>query len=431
MLRATTSLSILLALASAQHIGTAIKEVPLSFPSWKCTKSSSGKSKCVKQSTKLVIDAFHRNLHKVGATSTSCYTNGSLDPTLCPDAATCAKNCALEGVDYAAAGMKVDGQGSVTLSQQVKNADGTWTTVSPRAYLLAADGKNYVDLKMLNQELSFDVDISQLVCGMNGAIYFSEMEANGGRSSLNPAGAAYGTGYCDAQCPQLSFINGEANVGGQYGACCNEMDLFEANARAQAYTPHACGISSVYKGDCANTDECTQETGVCDKWGCAFNPYSQHPDFYGLSKLVDTTKKFTVTTQFITDTGTSSGNLAEIRRLYVQGGKIISNAAITYGDPQASTTSLTNPYCTSTSSWFTQRGGLTAMGQALQRGMVLVMSIWWDVGGYMNWLDTGSSGPCNETEGNPELINAQHPDVSVTVSNVRYGDLGTTYSGTV
>ena len=45
--------------------------------------------------------------------------------------------------------------------------------------------------------------MSQLPCGLNGALYFVEMQADGGLSEYpgNKAGAAYGTGYCDAQCP--------------------------------------------------------------------------------------------------------------------------------------------------------------------------------------------------------------------------------------
>jgi hypothetical protein len=42
------------------------------------------------------------------------------------------------------------------------------------------------------------------------------MDEDGGLSkhSGNKAGAKYGTGYCDAQCPRdLKFIDGEANVG--------------------------------------------------------------------------------------------------------------------------------------------------------------------------------------------------------------------------
>lgn len=79
-------------------------------------------------------------------------------------------------------------------------------------------------------------------CGLNGALYFVAMDEDGGMSkySTNKAGAKYGTGYCDAQCPRdLKFINGEANSAqwnpssndqnagvGQYGSCCTEMDIW-------------------------------------------------------------------------------------------------------------------------------------------------------------------------------------------------------------
>jgi len=42
--------------------------------------------------------------------------------------------------------------------------------------------------------------VSTLPCGLNGALYFVEMDADGGKSkyATNKVGAAYGTGYCDA-----------------------------------------------------------------------------------------------------------------------------------------------------------------------------------------------------------------------------------------
>ena len=47
-------------------------------------------------------------------------------------------------------------------------------------------------------------------CGLNGALYFVAMDADGGYSKYPTAGAKYGTGYCDAQCPHdLKWINGE------------------------------------------------------------------------------------------------------------------------------------------------------------------------------------------------------------------------------
>jgi cellulose 1,4-beta-cellobiosidase len=50
--------------------------------------------------------------------------------------------------------------------------------------------------QLLNQEFTFDVDMSNLDCGLNGALYFSEMPADGGMAAFptNKAGAKYGTG---------------------------------------------------------------------------------------------------------------------------------------------------------------------------------------------------------------------------------------------
>lgn len=74
-----------------------------------------------------------------------------------------------------------------------------------------ANNTEYELFKVLNQEFSFDVDVSNLPCAYNGAVYFTEMAADGGLSKYpnNKAGAQYGTGYCDSQCPHdLQFING-------------------------------------------------------------------------------------------------------------------------------------------------------------------------------------------------------------------------------
>jgi len=82
--------------------------------------------------------------------------------------------------------------------------------VSPRVYLLDESGQNYETLYLLNQELTFEVDVSNLPCGMNGAFYLTSMPADGGRNAKNPAGATYGTGYCDAQARQKNWKIGLA-----------------------------------------------------------------------------------------------------------------------------------------------------------------------------------------------------------------------------
>lgn len=195
---------LLSALASSQQIGKHIPEVHPKLPTYHCTK----KGGCTQRATTIVLDEFFRNVHDVNNTHISCGTYAALNTTLCPDAEACAENCALEGIDYAANGVRTHGD-SVVMNQFVKLPNGTYDSVGPRLYLLDVGGEDYELFKMLDMEIAFDVDVSKLVCGMNGALYFAEMEASGGRGNLNPAGAAYGTGYCDAQCPRLAWINGE------------------------------------------------------------------------------------------------------------------------------------------------------------------------------------------------------------------------------
>ncbi|KAI9924209.1 hypothetical protein MW887_007159 [Aspergillus wentii] len=402
----------LLPLISAQKIGT--QEVHPQLDTWKCTSSNG----CVKQDTSIVLDSATHWIHGSDG-KTSCTTDDGLDSSLCPDKESCAKNCIIDGItDYTSYGVETSGE-SMHLRAYIKDGDSVKAT-SPRVYLLNEDGKNYDMLQLLNQEFTFDVDMSKLPCGMNGALYLSEMEKDGGRSDLNPAGAQYGTGYCDAQCPVASWVNGEANSK-SVGACCNEMDIWEANARATGYTPHPCNVTSLYQ--C--TDDDCGSSGVCDKSGCGYNPYAlgSH-DYYGYNKKVDTTKPFTVITQFVTNDNTTSGHLTEIRRQYIQNGKVIENAKTEVSGQQID--SMTDAYCSNSADYFGEVGGLKGMGKALGRGMVLTFSLWNDADQFMNWLDSGDAGPCNSTEGNPELIQKNHPDTAVTFSNIRWGDIGST-----
>ncbi|KAL2827676.1 concanavalin A-like lectin/glucanase domain-containing protein [Aspergillus pseudoustus] len=424
-----------LPLISAQQIGTAERR-PL-LDTWKCTTARG----CVKQKTSIVLDAATHDIHQIG-TDTPCAVDDTLDADLCPDKETCAANCVIDGItDYASHGVTTRGS-RLTLKQYLRNATtGSLTSVSPRVYLVDEStnkptrpkdrnaAKDYELLHLLNQEFTFDVDVSGLPCGMNGALYLSEMEASGGRdATLNPAGASYGTGYCDAQCYVHAWINGEANVDGN-GACCNEMDIWEGNSRATGFTPHACNYAGGGLYECTSDEECNGPTGendsVCDKWGCGFNPYALgNHGFYGRGRGfgVDTTKKFTVVTQFVTSDNTTSGELVEIRRLYVQDGEVIGNAVV-----QGSRNSITDALCDTTASWFEGFNGLDGMGKALGRGMVLALSIWNDAGGYMQWLDGGDAGPCNATEGAPSFIEANTPDTSITFDKIRWGDIGSTY----
>lgn len=194
----------LFAIARGQQVGTLQAENHPKLTWQKCTRGGS----CATQSTgEVVLDSNWRWLHTTTG-YTNCYTGNTWNTTLCPDGKTCAANCALDGADYPGTyGITTSGNSLnlkfVTTSQQ-KN-------IGSRVYLMASQTR-YQMFQLLNQEFTFDVDVSKLPCGLNGALYFSQMDADGGlaKYSTNKAGAKYGTGYCDSQCPRdIKFINGE------------------------------------------------------------------------------------------------------------------------------------------------------------------------------------------------------------------------------
>lgn len=448
----------LLGLVHAQQVGTNQAEVHPSLPSQTCTTSGG----CKTEATKIVIDSNWRWTHNVGG-STNCYTGNTWNTALCPDPVTCAKNCAIDGADYQGT------YGITTSNQEVALklvTKGPYSTnIGSRIYLLK-DDNTYKLFNLLNQEFAFDVDVSQLPCGLNGALYFVQMDADGGKSKYptNKAGAAYGTGYCDAQCPHdIKFINGEANVNnwtpsptdpnagtGQYGSCCPEMDIWESNSISNAFTSHPCTVSGQTR--CTSPTQCGDDAsgnrfkGVCDKDGCDWNPYRMgNKTFYGpgSSFTLDSTKPFTVVTQFITSDKTANGNLVEIKRFYKQNGKIIQTPNANWKGIDA-VNSITDKVCTQSKTLFgdtndhATKGGLTALGNALKKGVVLTLSLWTDHAANCLWLDSSyplnkspslpgvARGTCATTSGVPKDVEAAVPGATVKYSNIRIGDIGST-----
>ncbi|KAH8173519.1 glycosyl hydrolase family 7 domain-containing protein [Sarocladium implicatum] len=404
----------IIGLASAQSPDDT-PEVHPSLTTYKCTTAGG----CVEQETKIVLDALAHPVYQKDNPSKNCGDWGEApDPDVCPDAETCQANCLMSGIpDLSKYGVVTTGD---ELYLDMLRDDGS--VLSPRVYLLSEDEQTYELLQLTGNEFSFDVDVSKLPCGMNGALYLSEMEADGGKSDLNKAGAYYGTGYCDAQCFTTPFINGEPNIEG-YGSCCNEMDIWEANARANSIAPHPCNQTALYKCEGA---ECEFD-GVCDEWGCTYNPYALgNPDYYGYDKMVDTTRPFTVVTQFPAD---EDGNLKEYRRFYIQDGKMIDQAPVKQDNVTLDNT-MDDEYCASRGSErYFDLGATKAMGDALTRGMVLAFSVWWSEGDEMSWLDgeAENAGPCKAGEGKPSNILDIQPDTAVTFSKIKWGEIGSTY----
>lgn len=220
------------------------------------------------------------------------------------------------------------------------------------------------------------------------------------------------------------------------------MDIWEANSISTAYTPHPCknpGLQACTGLDCG--DGADRYRGVCDKDGCDFNSYRMGvKDFYGPGMKLNTKAKMTVVTQFIG----SGSSLSEIRRFYVQNGKVFKNSQSAI--PGVTGNSLTDSFCAAQksafgdTSSFANLGGMNGMGASLARGHVLVMSLWDDHAVNMLWLDSTyptdadpnkpgvARGTCSIDSGKPDEVERDFPNSSVVFSNIKFGPIGSTFN---
>ena len=67
------------------------------------------------------------------------------------------------------------------------------------------DAEHYKMFDLKNQEFTFDVDMSGLPCGLNGALYFSEMAADGGKAAH--AGNNVSTQPCSFPVLRIGFLH--------------------------------------------------------------------------------------------------------------------------------------------------------------------------------------------------------------------------------
>ena len=79
-----------------------------------------------------------------------------------------------------------------------------------------------------------------MLLSVSGAQYHTAAQDGGLHYPGNSAGPAYGTGYCDAQCPHdIKWINGEANM--------------EVRRRVEIVELHTNVCKNLLQHDCLNT----------------------------------------------------------------------------------------------------------------------------------------------------------------------------------
>jgi len=451
----------LFATAQSQGAGTLTKEKHPQLDYHVCSSHGG----CKKHTTGLVIDSNWRWTHVAGET-TNCYTGNLWDPALCPDEETCSKNCVIEGADKEYEGTYGVKTKKDEVSLQFVTQGPYTTNVGSRLYMMDNDGENYKMFHLKNREFTFTVDDSEVDCGLNGALYFVQMQKDGGKSAYmkynEVAGAKFGTGYCDAQCPHdMKWISGRANMldwvpsevdenagTGKYGTCCTEIDLWEANRESMALTMHACDHQNYrcHGKPCGDNGE-DRFSGVCDKNGCDIQHTrltDESQRFYGPGHkyTIDTKKPITVTTQFITHDNTDSGKLSEVRQFYTQNGVTTHHPKYKVNGKHHD--SITDEFCedwvsvTKDGTNFLEKGGLKAVGDAFEEGVVLVVSLWDDHYANMLWLDStypitadasvpgAVRGSCPLTSGVPSDIEKSLANATVKYSDIRWGHIGAT-----
>lgn len=163
----------------------------------------------------------------------------------------------------------------------------------------------------------------------------------------------------------FSEMSSDSNIGSGYcdaqgfsAAPCGEMDIFEANIIAAHITTHPC------------------ENGSCDKSG------SGQEIMFANSGM---SSKLHIKTSFKTENGV----LSDITQI------------ITDTNENSQTLTITDTGA---------NGGFSSMGQSFKNGMVLIMSLWTNGAGGMEWLN----GQCNSYETDTSKVYGSFSNIDVS-----------------
>jgi len=197
---------------------------------------------------------------------------------------------------------------------------------------------------LLGRSLSFDVNLANVGCACNLALYLVQMPAYNSSNTADPTSC--GNYYCDAN-----------KVCGIY---CPEFDIMEANNRAFQTTPHKCNAPS---GNYYSS---------CDGGGCGQNVIRINSNAYGPggSFTINTQSEFSVNIYFGLN---SNGQLNSVTTTLSQSGR---NFQMTHDDSKCG------------------GGYLETLTDAFKSGMTLYYSYWGSDANTMSWLDIP---PCDSS----------------------------------
>jgi len=147
----------------------------------------------------------------------------------------------------------------------------------------------------------------------------------------------------------------------------------------------------------------------------------------------------------LTSDNTTTGDLVEIKRFFIQNDVVHEQPMSKIPGLDKQINSITDDMCGKVKTIFgdkndhIKKGGLKKMGDSMEEGMVLVMSIWDDHAEHMLWLDStdpptktepgkgGPRGTCATTSGVPKDVEAAHPHAHVKFSDIKFGDICSTF----
>lgn len=224
---------------------------------------------------------------------------------------------------------------------------------------IGSDPYMYWQTELADHVWSYDIDVSNVGCKCNAAMYFINMP---GYENGNPYPAEWGVYYCDA-----NFVNGN---------WCPEYDTFEGNAETMGVAIHTCDYTP------------PNEYPQCDRNGCGTNACEGIGGQYGRGRTIDTTKPY------------------RISHASILSGELLQNSNHYFSqEGRSASFSACNDF-----------NSMQYMGYDLH-DIVAWFSLW-DMGCDESWLDgcTGCGGCCNlggssVTFSNFELTHAKESDI--------------------